>query len=71
MKSVFDIVAWAIIACLLAILVRLILTDIKCDEVVAKHIGDSIPRSVIVSSSADFLTGECSYKTISKNIKVD
>jgi hypothetical protein len=70
MKWVWEFFAWAIIASLLAILVRLILVETNCDEIVKKHIGDSIPRSIDVNPAGDFLTGECSYKMISNNIKV-
>lgn len=70
MKTTYEIIIWGIFAMLAAVLVRLILVEIDCDEIVKKHIGDRIPRSIDVNPSGDFLTGECSFKMISNSIKV-
>jgi len=70
MKWVWEFFVWAILASLLAVLARLIMIETNCDEVVSKYIGDNIPRSIDVNPAGDFLTGECSYKMISKSIKV-
>ena len=55
---------------MLALLIRILYVDEVCEEVVDKHIGDSIPRTITVNSFGDYLTGECSYQTISETIKV-
>jgi hypothetical protein len=70
MRYFWEVFVWVIIISLLAILTRLILVENTCDEVVSEYVGDTIPRSIRVNASGDFLTGECSYKMISKSIKV-
>ncbi len=70
MKYFWEFFSWIIIFSLLVILTRLILVETNCDKVVSEYVGDTIPRSVHVNADGDFLTGECSYKTISKRIRV-
>ena len=55
---------------MLAGLIRILYVDEVCDEVVKKHIGDSIPRSTEVYITGNYLTGECSYYTTSQTIEV-
>lgn len=55
---------------LLTVLIRLLYVEEECENIVNKHIGDSIPRTTTVNIAGNYLSGECSYKIISQTIEV-
>lgn len=64
--AIFGIVVFVAVA----LLGRLLYVEDVCEEVVDKHIGDTIPRTVKVHSHGNILTGECSYKLVSQSFEV-